>query len=155
MFSTSLKFFIQEYCVSERHGWLSGSDWTGFELCTNYSDIKRYKPYKQRLDNIAKNPLINPYKDIRLTIPVISKDEHYLKHANAKYVNNAIKHILEIYTNFTKKFNSKDIKTSQLDDVNNDIAEIRWIMAHATPWEQRKRRNIKRIYESNVQIFGN
>lgn len=119
------KVFHTGILRTERHGWLSGSDWTGFELCTNYSDIKRYKPYKQRLDNIAKNPLINPYKDIRLTIPVISKDEHYLKHANAKYVNNAIKHILEIYTNFTKKFNSKDIKTSQLDDVNNDIAEIR------------------------------
>ena len=130
------KVFHTGILRTERHGWLIGSDWTGFELCTNYSDIKRYKPYKQRLDNIAKNPLINPYKDIRLTIPVISKDEHYLKHANAKYVNNAIKHILEIYTNFTKKFNSKDIKTSQLDDVNNDIAEIRWIMAHATPWER-------------------
>ena len=27
-------------------------------------------------------------------------------------------------------------RQSQLDDVNNDIAEIRWIMAHATPWER-------------------
>lgn len=121
---------------SPRKGWQSGSDWDGYELWTNYSDISRYKPYQKRLDNVVENPLTNPFKEIRLTKPVIDKKGHYLKHAGAKYVNSALKLIIGKYNSFTDKYNAKNIQTSQLTDVNNDIAEVRWIIAHATPWER-------------------
>ncbi len=120
----------------KREGWKNGSDWDGFDLCTNYSNIKRYKTYQNRLDKTSINPLKNPYKEIELTVPKIDKEEHYLQHADSKYVNKAINLICKKYSEFKTKFNSKNVNTSQMEEINNSIAEIRWILAHSTPWER-------------------
>lgn len=120
----------------KRDGWFSGSDWSGKELCTNYSDIKRYKSYQRRLDVIAAAPLKNPFEDIELTVPKILDEEHYLKHASPIYINNAFAHISNIYKRITGNYNFKNIDSGSLSIVNDGIAEIRWIMAHSTPWER-------------------
>lgn len=120
---------------TSREGWRYGSDWDGYDIGTNYSNTARYKSYMERLDETAKNPLTNPYKDIGLTIPVITESEHYLKHANKKYINNALQRVISLYGSITK-YNTRDMNFARLDKVNNHIAEIRWIMAHATPWKR-------------------
>ena len=121
---------------TKREGWICESDWSGLVLWTNYSRISRYKPYKEKLDKVAKKQLTNPYNDIELTIPIIESKESLLRHPNPKYINNAFGHISQIYSNFKKKFNSKDINNSQMKDINDNIAEIRWILAHSMPWER-------------------
>lgn len=121
---------------TKRDGWLCHSDWSGLELWTDYSHVSRYKNYIERLDEIANKKLINPYDDIELTIPIIEENGSSLKHCSEKYINNAFKHIAEIYGHFKQSFNSKEINNSQMKDVNNDIAEIRWILAHSMPWER-------------------
>ena len=120
----------------KREGWKTGSDWDGFDLCTNYSDIKRYKIYQNRLDKTINKPLKNPYEEIELTVPKIDAEEHYLRHADSKYVNKAINLICKKYSEFKTKFNSKNVNSSQMEEINNSIAEIRWILAHSTPWER-------------------
>ena len=121
---------------TEREGWLHGSWWDNYTLCTNYSHTARYKLYKDRLDNTIKKPLHNPYKNIQLTIPVIDKKEHFLLHADSNYVNNALNLVSKKYSNFKQKFNSENVNQSQLNEINDNIAEIRWILAHSTPWER-------------------
>ena len=122
---------------TKRQGWKSVSDLTKIELHTNYSQTSRYHYYQTKLDNIIKNPLQNPFRDtIELTVPKIKKKNHYLQHAPSKYVNNALELIFNKYKLFKQKYNYNDINISQMNNVNNDIAEIRWILAHATPWSR-------------------
>lgn len=121
---------------TKRDGWLCHSDWSGCVFWTNYSDVPRYKTYKMKLDEIANKKLTNPYNDIELTIPIIEENGRYLKHCGEKYIDNGLKHIAEIYGHFKQNFNSKEINNSQMKDVNSDIAEIRWILAHVMPWER-------------------
>lgn len=120
----------------EREFWRSGSTWTGRELTTNYSTIKRYATYGDKFDYVAEHPLKKPYDDMDLTVPIIEEDEKYLRHANPKCVNNALTHIYNLYKDFKHSFNCVDINDAQLPEVNAKIGEIRWLMAHATPWER-------------------
>lgn len=119
-----------------RDGWLCKSNWTGMELYTNYSNVSRYKVYKERLDKVIEKPVKNPFNDIDLTVPVLGNHENFLKHANYKSVNNALQHIFKKYNYFRRTYNYKDINNSQMKYLNDDIAEIRWVMAHSTPWER-------------------
>ena len=123
----------------QKEGWRHGSAWDNYSLITKYSkhNNNRYKTYTDRLDYVVKNPLKNPYKNIMLTRPVHDKDYgKYINHADAEYINNAFEHINKIYDNLYEKYISHEIKSENLNDINNSIAEIRWILAHATPWER-------------------
>lgn len=120
----------------DREHWDSTSSWKGCELITNYSSIARYSTYSNRFDKMFSNNLKKPYDDIDLTVPIIKHDEKYLRHGDPKYIDGAFKHIFEIFDSFKKSFNHEDIKKEQLDSVNDHIAEIRWILAHATPWDR-------------------
>lgn len=122
-----------------REGWRHGSGWDNYPLVTKYGKLRnnRYKTYADRLDYTVKNPLKNPFKNIMLTRPVHDKDYgKYINHADAKYINNAFEHINNIYNDLYEKYISHEIKSENLNDINNSIAEIRWILAHATPWER-------------------
>ena len=121
---------------TQREFWQSGSSWDGRDLATNYSDTKRYATYEDKFDFVAVHPLKKPYDDIGLTMPIIDEDEKFLLHAKPKYINNVFKHIFDIYNEFKKSFNYKDVNDSQLPEINAKIGEIRWLLAHATPWER-------------------
>lgn len=41
----------------------------------------------------------------------------------------------KLYKNLTK-YVKIDVKPEHLEYINNNVAEIRWIIAHATPWER-------------------
>lgn len=119
-----------------RENWRYGSDWAGYELVTNYSRINKYSIYDHRFDATFFKPLKKPFKDIDLTVPIIGRNEKYLRHGDPDYVGNAFEHIFTSYQEFKNSFNSKDVNESQLPKINAKIGEIRWLLAHATPWER-------------------
>ena len=118
------------------------------EVYANKSDVKRYNDaaklvtdryntYADRLDYRLKFPLINPYSDISLTRPTKDMSKgNFINHADHKYINNAFLHIKVLYNDLYSKYVKNEIKKENLNDVNYSIAEIRWILAHATPWER-------------------
>ena len=119
-----------------RYGWKHGSNWDGFNLCTSYSDIKRYSSYEKRFDEVANAPLTNPYDDISLTILIIEKHEKYLKHGVDYKICNALFRVQKLYNELTENYKPEDVTNKSLNKITDKIAEMRWILAHATPWER-------------------
>lgn len=123
-----------------RNGWRFGSNWDSRNgIITKYGNGRsnRYKTYADRFDYIARNPLKNPFKNIMLTRPVHDKDYgKFLNHADAVYINNAFEHINKIYDSLYEKYITNEVKGENLQDINESIAEMRWVLAHATPWER-------------------
>ncbi len=121
---------------AERKGWMHGSEWDGFSLVTKYDTSGKYLPYKDRFDKIAEEPLTNPYDNIGLTEIVKKENWSYMRHGNSKFVNNALDKVGEIYNDLHKNFIQKNPTNNNLPEINEKIAEIRWILAHSTPWER-------------------
>ena len=121
----------------DRDGWESDSDWRGCVLSTPYT-AARYKTYEKRLDKVKDNPLVNPYDDIGLARPDFSKifRDKFIYHPAPNYINSVFKHIERIYHFLQLYFIKKEVQPKDLDVVNNNIAELRWIMAHSMPWER-------------------
>ncbi len=120
-----------------RKGWESDSDWAKYDLETPYGKfgLPKYLPYENRLDYVQSHPLDNPIDGIDLTRPVFGKNKKYLKHGDSEYVNNALEYAMRRYKDFSKYLN-KDINENDMTNINNDIAEIRWVLVHATPWDR-------------------
>ena len=110
-----------------REGWECGRD---REIGTPYS-IGRYKLYADRLDKVHETPL--KCKDEKLGM---SKPEKYrqIHHGEAKDINYSLNYIFSLYKDKFSKYISKTADPEDLNDINDIIAEIRWVMAHATPW---------------------
>ena len=125
----------------ERNGWRHISSWNdSFGIITRYSSSgkNKYKIYADRLDYTVQHPLKNPFSDIGLTIPRHDKNFYgkYLDHADSKYINNALRHVKDLYNQLHINYIQNELKEKDLDNVNSLIAEVRWILAHATPWER-------------------
>ncbi len=123
---------------TKREGWNSKSDW-GPDIITRYSKKpkNRYKTYANRLEYRVGHPLKNPYCDISLTRPVHDIDfGKFLEHGNARAINNAFTRLNNIYAKLYSDYILKDAKSADMPEINNSIAEMRWILAHATPWER-------------------
>jgi len=111
-----------------REDWESVDDFR--DLKTSYT-VPRYKSYARRLDMIAKNPFEAPYKNIAMSYPVLFD---YIYHDNAEYVNNSLNLVFELTKKIIPKYIKKEVKPENLNEINDVVAEIRWILAHATPW---------------------
>ncbi len=120
-----------------RTGWEHGSEWDGYSLATPYgkSGNAKYKTYSDRFNKTIENPLTNPFPDIELTRPAKDK-KTFLLHADDKFINAVFEHIDNIYTKLFQKYRAEDLKQKDLPHIMESIAEIRWILAHATPWER-------------------
>lgn len=123
---------------ASREGWRSGSNWDKYDiLATDYSRKKSiYKSYELRLDKRIDNPLENPYPYINLTRSVSESDTHFLRHGDKNSVNAALDMVGELYKNHIAKYTKIDVQPEHLKDINDNVAEIRWILAHSTPWER-------------------
>ena len=123
-----------------RDGWRSDSDWDkSLGLITRYGfpQKNRYNIYANRFNYRMKHPLKNPYSDISLTRPRRDYDSgHFLEHAHEKYINNTFEKLNSIYDVLYKKCISNEPKEENLSEINSLIAEMRWILAHSTPWER-------------------
>jgi len=112
----------------------------GSYFITTYGTNKdnKYKIYADRFEYTIKHPLKNPYKDIMLTCPM---HECFcgkiLLHPDGKYIDNSFNHVKSIYDDLYGKYiSSGSVRKQNLQEINSSIAEIRWILAHTTPWER-------------------
>ena len=119
-----------------REGWIYGSAWNGYYLETAYHQ-GRYSIYSKRLDSVQETHLQNPFDDIELSIPRHAKSgKKYILHASPKFIHNAFKHLDTSFKEYNKKFIKNEVTQENLNELNSLIAEIRWILAHSTPWER-------------------
>lgn len=137
-YTDDLHYYHSGILRTKRNGFGEKGFWAGKRLVT--SIIGKYSPYEKRLRNIKDNPLKNPFDDIDLTRVEKSRDFCGLDlvHSNSKTINNALDRVNNIYENLQGNYISKPktIDNNKLDYINSDIGQIRWIMAHATPWER-------------------
>lgn len=109
-------------------------DWKSSEydrnLYTAY-EAGRYSGYKDRLDFIQKNPLkkINP--NLAMSKPNKFQD---IDHGESELINYSLDYIFDLFETKYAKFLTKDVKTEDLKEITDVVAEIRWVLAHATPW---------------------
>ena len=100
------------------------------EIKTAY-ESGRYSIYRDRLNEVQKKPLKPINEKIGLSVPDKYEDIH---HAPACLINNSLDYIFDLYKNKYFKFLKKDVKQKDLKDIIDVVAEIRWVLAHATPW---------------------
>lgn len=108
-----------------RLGWI-GLDSDAY---TNYKN-NRYSCYEEKLDNIADKPLRKFDTSIGMSRP----NKKDIVHGESRLINNALDYVFYLFNCTIPKFINGELTNKNLDEVNNTIAEIRWIMAHATPW---------------------
>ena len=121
---------------TKRESYRYGSDWDGKSLYTNYDFIKRYKVYEDRFNKTIEQPLENPYPEIELSVPVKMTYDSCIKHASSKTVNIGLDIVEEKYYQLLAKYKPENVTSRNLKDIINRVAEIRWLMAHITPWER-------------------
>lgn len=111
-----------------RDGWKSEEKCYG-DIVTCY-DEGRYSCYKNRLIKTLSQPLKSP--GIGMTRPT----QYALIHANANTINDSLDRVFKLSGKIFPRFIHDEVKEEHMDEVNETIAEIRWIMAHATPWSR-------------------
>lgn len=116
------------YMRIERDGW-QGAE-SGKEILTSYNN-ERYGGYKERFEAIVKTPLKRLNNEIGMSIPNNKGD---IEHGPSANINNSLDYIFKLYKNKYSKFLKKDIKKEDLPEIIDVVAEIRWVLAHATPW---------------------
>ncbi len=114
-----------------REGWLNVDN--GLIL---YTPIKssRYKVYADRFEKICENPLNNPYKNISLSEIHKEGNNCVIVHGDSYNVNNALNFVFSKYRELVPKYIDKNFSSEDLNIINSNIAEIRWVLAHSTPW---------------------
>lgn len=75
-------------------------------------------------------PLRNPYSNIGLTRSKVD----ILTHGKPEYINNALDYVFELYKKIFPKFIHQEVRPKNTKKINQTIAEIRWVLAHSTPW---------------------
>lgn len=115
-----------------RENWDYSTKYSEYEWTTSYK-LQKYRAYSDKFEYVSNHPLKNPYEDfLDLTRPdVINKD---LVHGKANKVNSALELVIQKYRNIFPKYTERDIAENELGSLNEDIAEIRWILAHSTPF---------------------
>lgn len=112
---------------TKRMGWFGGYESDAY---TYYKD-NRYSCYKQRLDYVARNSL-KRIGNLGMSYP----NTRDIVHGEPFFINNSLDYVVKIFKDTIPKFINGELKKENLDEVNNAIAEIRWVMAHATPWKR-------------------
>lgn len=126
-----------------REGWRYGSDWDGFSLVTSYDKAhgnKRYRIYEERLDDTIKKPLKAVYPKIGISRPealvLDDIEEKRIIHGAPNKINESFRLLDKLYSFLIKKYHNKNLDEKDLKVINNIIAQMRWILAHSTPWER-------------------
>jgi len=111
-------------------------DWSyadGADLMTPYSK-NRYHIYEERFDKVAKKPL-ESMQNIAFSVPkILDKNKKFIQHSASFTINNALDEVFKLSNNIYPKYVHTAVKPENLPEVNSNIAEIRYILAHATPW---------------------
>ncbi len=108
-------------------------DWIGTdekEVFTPY-EKGRYSVYKDRLNEIYEKPLKEINNKIGMTRPNGKED---IQHGEAKKINSSLDYIFELFNKNIKPYTDGSATKDDLKNITDSIAEIRWILAHSTPW---------------------
>lgn len=111
---------------TKRDGWKSEEN----EAFTCYT-TGRYSGYKDRLNQTCLYPLEETPKDVGITEPVGFMEIH---HGASSKINSSLNHVFEVGKRIVPRFINEEVKEENLEEVNSNIAEIRWVLAHSTPW---------------------
>ena len=115
---------------TERDGWRSQHL---CDLTTPYSN-NRYNSYEKRLDYIAEHPLANNCRMDFSRPHIYDKGEKVILHASSLYINKVLDRIFKLTGEIFPKYIHKDVQPENMEQINSSAAEIRWLLAHATPW---------------------
>ena len=114
---------------TERDGWQSKE----CDIITPYNSPK-YITYSKRLAKVNNMPLKDPYsRYISLSKPT-NLYSAKIYHGSSANINIALDYIFKLTKNIFPKFLKNDVKQSDLPELNSTVAEIRWVLAHSTPW---------------------
>lgn len=117
-----------------RAGWSCVDD--APELLTRYSGkgVGRYRVYAKKLDYRILKPLHNPFFNFGMTTVNMRDNNKFLRHGGFLYVNRALEMVYQRYNKLLNQYPNFKVNKDDLDNFNSSIAEIRWILAHSTPW---------------------
>lgn len=97
-----------------------------------YYNNGRYSIYKKRLDEVAKNPLKAPYLNLGMSFT----NTEDIIHGDSSCVNNSLDYVTTLFERTIPRFINGELTSKKLPEINDVIAEIRWVLAHATPWHR-------------------
>lgn len=108
-------------------------NWIGVasEAYTLYKN-NRYSVYEKRLNETADKPL----KKFDASIGMSRPNKSDIVHGDFTLINNALNYVDYLFNKIMSKFKNGELTSASLNEVNNVIAEVRWILAHATPWQR-------------------
>lgn len=112
-----------------REGWME-EDFFRLNIHTGY-DKGRYSSYKDRLDKTYYQPLKRV--GIGMTRP---NDQHTLVHAAPDTINDSLDRVFNLCNKIFPKYIHNEVQQENMNEINETVAEIRWIMAHATPFSR-------------------
>jgi len=110
-----------------RLNWFGGSD---KEVYTPY-ETGRYSCYRELINKVITSPLKAPDKNLGISYPNGLGD---IKHGKAEKINYSLDYIFNIFNKKIKPFSDGSATAKDLDKINDAVAEIRWVLAHSTPW---------------------
>ena len=113
---------------TQRMGWKNRH--SDFDAFTPYK-LGPYKVYEKQLDATYLLPLTPINRDLAMSTPDGFGE---IVHGHPRLINNSLDYIFDLFNNKYTKFLKKDVKAEDLNEIIDVVAEIRWIIAHATPW---------------------
>ena len=57
-----------------------------------------------------------------------------IKHGEPELINNSLDYTIKLFKNVIPRFIHGELTSKDLPLINDTVAEIRWVLAHATPW---------------------
>jgi hypothetical protein len=112
-----------------REGWNGVED---NEILTAY-EKGRYSKYQERLDATIKKPLNCPLNHMGMSRCTKYQD---ILHGRAKDINFSLNYVFGLSKKIIPKYIKTEATSKDLGEINDAIAEIRWVLAHATPWQR-------------------
>ncbi len=111
---------------TKREGW----DFKVEPAYTRYVN-NRYSSYVNRLNDVCTYPLMKTSDEFAISRPV---NYFEIEHGSPGQINNSLNYIFDSFKKIFPKYLLQDVKPENLAEINSTIAEIRWVLAHATPW---------------------
>lgn len=91
----------------------------------------RYSSYAQRLNHVCTYPLEETPANLAISRPI---NYSSIEHGSQYDINNSLNHVFESFKTIFPKYLIQDVKPENLNEINSTIAQMRWVLAHATPW---------------------
>lgn len=103
------------------------------DLTTPYTGNK-YRLYSNKFDYVAAHPIAEK-SDMDISRPYVTdQGVKVILHAPSDHLNETLNKVFALTSKIFPKYIHKDVKPDNMDEINSIIAEIRWSLAHSTPW---------------------